>query len=278
MTQIGRSGRHTLTIPGTADDSLSLSWGSATDIGRKRQLNEDSYLAQSPFFVVADGMGGHSSGDVASRAVVTRLSQVDSKDFAEPEEIFTALKLATEDIALAADDDDRGVGTTATGAVLTVHGGEAYWAVFNIGDSRVYQFENGELKQVTVDHSVVQELVDAGLISKEDAEFHPDSNVITRAVGFNALPVADLWMIPVRAGLRLLVCSDGLTREVDDDEIADLLAEGPDPQDAAEALVAAALESGGRDNITSVVVDIVSSVSTGEFELENTLPKQTPSD
>ncbi len=273
MTQIGRStARHSLSIPGRPGQSVALSWAAATDIGRKRALNEDSFLAEAPFFVVADGMGGHASGDVASAAVVQRLAQEGSSDFVEPEQIMTALRIATADITLAADDDDLGVGTTATGAVLTLADGVPCFAVFNIGDSRVYQFADGVLTQVTVDHSVVQELVDAGLLAQDQAEFHPDANIITRAVGFNAEPMADLWMLPVRTGLRLLICSDGLTREVSDVALRQMLGAGLGPQETATALVDAALTAGGRDNITLVIVDVVESPDTAP--LENTIPRR----
>lgn len=258
MTQIGRAtAAHSLSIPGRSGAVVGLSWGAATDIGRRRKLNEDSLLAESPFFVVADGMGGHASGDVASAAVVTRLAEAGTTDFADPESIMAALRSATADITLAADDDELGVGTTATGAALTLSHGNPCWAVFNIGDSRVYQFADGALTQVTVDHSVVQELVDAGLLRQEDAESHPDSNIITRAVGFNAEPMADLWIVPVRVGLRLLICSDGLTREVSNEKLRAALAAGAGPQETADALIEAALASGGRDNITIVIVDVV---------------------
>lgn len=276
MTQLGRSSAHrSLPVPGDGDESIELSWGAATDVGRKRQLNEDSFLAESPFFVVADGMGGHAAGDVASAAVVTRLSEAVMSDFAEPAAVIDALRQATDDITLADDVEELGVGTTVTGAALTLQGGDPYWAVFNIGDSRVYQFESGRLRQVTTDHSVVQELVDAGLIRREDAEFHPDSNVITRAVGFNVEPFADFWMLALRAGLRLLICSDGLTKEVDDSRIEERLAEGTGPQETADALIADALDGGGRDNVTAVIVDVVSSPGEVEFEveLENTIPR-----
>ncbi|MET3769998.1 protein phosphatase [Marisediminicola sp. UYEF4] len=273
MTQIGRSAAlHSLSIPGRQGQSVGLSWGAATDIGRKRTLNEDSFLAEAPFFVVADGMGGHASGDIASAAVVRRLAEEGSADFAEPEQIMTALRIATADITLAADDDDLGVGTTATGAVLTLVDSEPYWAVFNIGDSRVYQLIEGELTQVTVDHSVVQELVDAGLLAQDEAEFHPDANIITRAVGFNAEPMADLWMLPARTGLRLLICSDGLTREVNDVALRETLNAGFGPQETATTLVDAALAAGGRDNITLVIVDVVESPDAAP--LENTIPRQ----
>ena len=258
VTELGRSAaRHSLAVPGRPGTRVALAWGAATDVGHKRRLNEDSYLAESPVFAVADGMGGHSSGDVASAAVVRRLEASTASDFIDPAQVLVALREATEDISLAEDASDRGVGTTVTGVALTLQGGAPYWAVFNVGDSRVYRFENDELDQITVDHSVVQELVSAGLLRPEDAEFHPDSNVITRAIGFNETPMPDYWLLPVEVGTRLIVCSDGLTKEIDDARIAEILGEGAPARQAAVALVEAALESGGRDNVTVVIVDVL---------------------
>ena len=155
------------------------------------------------------------------------------------------------------EGSELGVGTTVTGVVLTLQGGEPYFAVFNIGDTRVYQFERGELRQVTVDHSVVQEMVDSGLIDRAQAEHHPDSNVITRAVGFNMPPTADYWMLPLRPGFRLLICSDGLTKEVGDDRLQSASWPRACPRrDTAHALVDAALAAGGRDNVTTIVLDV----------------------
>ncbi|MEY2849647.1 MAG: hypothetical protein RI885_2314 [Actinomycetota bacterium] len=278
MTELGRaSARISVPVPDRDDVSVTLAWGAATDVGLRRRHNEDSYLAESPVFVVADGMGGHAAGDIASAAVVTRLQESLRDAFADQRSIADGLRAATADITLAEDLDELGVGTTVTGIALTLQNGDPYWAVFNIGDSRVYQFEDGTLTQVTIDHSVVQELVDAGLIRAEDAEFHPDSNVITRAVGFNAEPIADFWMLPARTGLRLLICSDGLTREVDSGSLRHYLGLGSSPQDTASALIAAALRGGGRDNITAVVVDVIEGVdheaSDSHDELDTTVPR-----
>jgi serine/threonine protein phosphatase PrpC len=272
VTQLGRpAARHTILVPGRPDISLVIAWGAATDTGRKPQHNEDSLLAESPIFVVADGMGGHSAGDVASAAVVTRLEQEISADFTEIDAIEHGLRAATADITLAADEKELGVGTTVTGAALTLDEGQPCWTVFNVGDSRVYRFENNILSQVSVDHSVVQELVDAGLIRAEDAEFHPDSNVITRAVGFNAEPMPDYWIVPIRTGLRLLLCSDGLTKELDTERIRLHLAAALAPAETAQALVDAAIAAGGRDNITAIIVDIVE--SSGLLDLEHSAPR-----
>ncbi len=275
MTEIGRnSAERVLSLPGRAGVGLVVAWGAATDTGRTRSNNEDSFIAESPMFAVADGMGGHSAGEVASDAVVSRLAEAAVADFTETEAIERALHIATEDMSQALDERSLGVGTTVTGAALTIQEGDPYWTVFNVGDSRVYAFEQNELHQVTTDHSVVQELVAAGLIRREDAESHPESNVITRAVGFNAEPRTDFWAVPARKGLRLLLCSDGLTKEVDDEQIRMHLAAGLTPLATAEALIDAALANGGRDNVTTIVVDVVE--STGPTDLEDTAPRPFP--
>lgn len=254
MTEIGAaSGSTRVTAPG--GDAFTVSWGAVTDIGHRRSHNEDSFLAVPPIFAVADGMGGHSAGDVASDAVVTRLSQV-AGEFVEPSDIAAALGRATVDLVSAVDEAGLGVGTTVTGAALTLVDDTLTWAVFNIGDSRTYVFEKFALEQITRDHSVVQELISAGMLDERDAESHPDANVITRAVGFGGNPILDVWLVPVRASTRLLVCSDGLTREISDAHIRELLSDGLSALDTAQVLRDDALESGGRDNVTAVVVDV----------------------
>ena len=272
MTEIGGSTvSYELSLPNRADGIIRLTWAAATDRGHRRSANEDSYVAQSPIFAVADGMGGHSAGDLASAAVVTRLAEVIGDGFATTSAIDRALVKATSDIEIVGEGSELGVGTTVTGVVLTLQGGEPYFSVFNIGDSRVYQFEHGELRQVTVDHSVVQEMVDSGLIDRAQAEHHPDSNVITRAVGFNMPPAADYWMLPMRPGFRLLICSDGLTKELGDERLRFHLAAGVGARQTAHALVDAALAAGGRDNVTCIVLDVVDAPS--EFELNITSPR-----
>jgi protein phosphatase len=141
--------------------------------------------------------------------------------------------------------------------MLTLRDGVPYFAVFNIGDSRVYLYSDDRLDQVSVDHSLVQQLVDSGVITQAQAHNHPDGNVITRAVGFQVHPVPDLWLLPVEAGMRLLICSDGLTGEIEDAGLRAHLAAGLDAAETADRLVAEALAEGGRDNITVVIVDVV---------------------
>jgi protein phosphatase len=232
---------------------IRFSYGAATSMGRVRQVNEDSYLAVPPLFVVADGMGGHGSGDLASRIAIEEMSACVALRPLFAEAVLTALEHANRHI-IERDEASR-MGTTATGlAALETAGGD-HLMVFNIGDSRVYRLSGGRLEQLTVDHSEVQELVLAGVITREQARTHPRRNVITRALGSDAGLLPDHWLLPAIGGDRYLICSDGLFSELPDEVILPLLAAGV-PQQAADALVVAANEAGGRDNVTVVVVDI----------------------
>jgi len=266
VTEIGASNPE-IAIPLPGDAEIRIAWAAVTDVGRRRAANEDSFIAAPPVFAIADGMGGHLAGDLASAAVVTRLAEVRTADFIAPESIEIALEKATDDIEIISDGSELGVGTTVTGAVLTLVDGDPYFAIFNIGDSRVYRFERDELAQVTIDHSLVQQLVDSGVISQAQAHNHPDGNVITRAVGFQSQPTPDFWLLPLRAGLRLLVCSDGLTGELDDEHLRQHLAAGRAADETATALVDAALAEGGRDNVTVLVVDVVAAPSPSDIEI-----------
>ena len=263
MTEIGGSNPDfSIVVPGRENAGIRLSWAAVTDVGLRRAANEDSYIAAPPIFAIADGMGGHLAGDRASAAVVSRLADARGADFLAPEAVERALELATDDIEIISDGSELGVGTTVTGAVLTLRDGEPYFAVFNIGDSRVYLYDRDTLEQVTVDHSLVQQLVDTGVITRAQAHNHPEGNVITRAVGFQSQPTPDYWLLPLRTGMRLLVCSDGLTGEIEDDGLSTHLAAGLPAKETAEALVEAALAQGGRDNVTVLVVDVLASGST----------------
>ncbi|HWH27048.1 MAG TPA: protein phosphatase 2C domain-containing protein [Pseudolysinimonas sp.] len=256
MSQLGAdSSGHVIVV--APDREITLAWAARSDVGKRRTTNEDSVVTVSPVFAVADGMGGHSAGDRASAAAVEHLSPRRGVVFLDLDTLEASLAAAAADIDTLAIGVPLGVGTTVTGAVLVMDEGEPTFAVFNIGDSRVYRFENNELRRVTVDHSVVQELVDAGVISADDAESHPDSNIITRALGFRDDPRPDIWMLPVQVGMRLLICSDGLTKELGDERIRMHLAAGMPADETASALVDGALASGGRDNVTVVVVDVL---------------------
>lgn len=267
MTEIGASSPElTIPLPGEDAGEIRIAWAAVTDVGRRRAANEDSFIAAPPIFAVADGMGGHLAGDRASAAVVNRLAEVRTSDFIDPESIERALERATADIDVISDGSELGVGTTVTGAALTMVDGRPYFAIFNIGDSRVYRYERNELARVTVDHSLVQQLVDSGIITQAQAHNHPEGNVITRAVGFQSQPTPDYWLLPLKAGLRLLVCSDGLTGEIEDERLRLHLAAGLSATATASALVDAALSEGGRDNITVLVVDVVGVSTAGHDE------------
>lgn len=256
MTTLGRSSvRHIVTLPGRGDE-VELSWHGATHTGYRRTGNEDSYLADVPLFAVADGMGGHSHGERASDAVVRRLQAAVDGDFVTIEAITEALNHATWDIHQL-DEADHGIGTTVTGVALSLVDGHPEFTVFNVGDSRVYRFIGHDLRQVTVDHSIVQEMVDSGRLTAEQAETHPESNVITRAVGFSVEPEIDVTLVHPEPGMRLLICSDGLTKEVPLERLRLHLAARLSARETANALVDTALAQGGRDNITVIVIDVV---------------------
>lgn len=275
MTQIGRSNRrHNVVVPGGSGARVSLAWAALSDKGYRRSINEDSLVARSPIFAVADGMGGHTAGDFASAAVVTRLAEQVSATFITQDAINDALRAAVDDMTRGVGQTDLGTGTTVTGVALTLVEGRPCWLVFNIGDSRTYQYSEGVLDQLTIDHSIVQELMDAGAITAAEAEVHPHSNVITRAVGFNEDPVPDYWLIPIVVGSRLLVCSDGLTKELTEHGIRHFLAEGTSPLDSAQQLMDAALGNGGRDNVTVVVIDVLE-VTEGEPHTEGSGLRRT---
>lgn len=275
MSSVGRDRTgYRLTVPGKRR-GLVLDWAGRSDVGRKRVVNEDSVLVAPPVFAVADGMGGHAAGDRASAAVVDRLAALAGTaehGYLDVAGLDGALTAAADDIDDFAAHIPIGAGTTVTGVLLALQSGEPHFAVFNIGDSRVYLLADGEFSRVTRDHSVVQEMVDAGLIDERQAEDHPDSNVITRAVGFRESPRPDLWMLPMRPGMRLLLCSDGLTKEVDDRRIRGYLAGGASAAETADDLMDAALAAGGRDNVTVVVIDVAAPAQRPQRDTVSTVP------
>ena len=238
---------------------LRLEWSVCCDVGRVRDTNEDAALAMPGKYLLADGMGGHDSGELASEAALLTLAEADSAGELEATQIalIDLLGQAQDRIGDIESDSERRAGTTATGAVLVTEDGAPQWLVLNIGDSRTYRYQEGVLTQLTRDHSQVQELVDAGFITAEQARTDPRRNVITRALGAGmADPVAEYFTTVALPGDMLLVCSDGLTGELPDDEIADILAGATSAEDAAETLVASALAVGAHDNVTVIVVTV----------------------
>lgn len=232
--------------------------GVATDVGRVRALNEDAFLAGERVWVVADGMGGHAAGDVASRLAIESLAELEAVDELRPTLVNVAVARANAAIVRygMVHPAARGLGTTVTGLAEVMVGGSPHWAVFNVGDSRVYRYVGGELHRATVDHSEVEELLAEGLITADQAREHPARHLITRSVGMRPAPPVDLWVLAQTPGERFLLCSDGLTSELDDDRIAAVLAAHADATEAAEALVEAVLATPARDNVTVVVVDV----------------------
>jgi PPM family protein phosphatase len=241
-----------------------LRWGSATDAGRVRSANEDSWLVDFPLFAVADGMGGHAAGEVASRlALDTLRTSVTDRSL---ESLVAGVKIANARVFEMSRTDNamRGMGTTLCAVALVMIETHERLAVVNVGDSRVYVLQDGALIQVSEDHSLVESMVRQGTITHEQAKVHPQRNILTRALGIDGEVGVDSWEVAPFSGDRYLLCSDGLFNEVPDENIAQVLLDTDDPTEAAEILVTMANEGGGRDNITVVIVDVVEGLDPDE--------------
>ena len=237
---------------------------SVTDIGRKRQLNQDYVFSCSKpignmpnLFIVADGMGGHKAGDYASKCTVETIEKEIKLSFEKNPTIIIkkAIQKANKEIRKRAAEDPnlQGMGTTVV--VATVIG--KYLQVANVGDSRLYVVNDSEIKQITRDHSLVEEMIRLGGITREDARLHPDKNIITRAIGVRDEVEIDFFTVELRPSDCILMCSDGLTNMLPDKDILEILKEHNDPkqlQEAAQALIDAANNNGGKDNIAVVLV------------------------
>ena len=254
---------------------VDLHHGASTDVGLVRKVNEDSYLVAPPVFVVADGMGGHDGGDIASRIVVeefARLVAVGYDARRGSQAVLATLRdcqrrLSEYGATHRGSDGGRWQGgTTAVIAILVEEDDGPQWLLVNLGDSRIYRFTGGRLHRVSTDHSVVQELVDSGRITEEQALRHPERHIVTRALGGPDPLDPDFFELPLADAERVLLCSDGVTDLVRDPEIARILGENTDPRDAAERIVTAALEAGGIDNATAVVVDVMGLVDDRTYD------------
>lgn len=256
---------------------MKLAWGAATHVGMVRQQNEDAFVAEGNVFAVADGMGGHNAGEVASALAVEGLRRAAAAGFSAAEGLVTAINTTNATIHEASGglSEQRGMGTTLTALVpLPATDGEPQRVVVaNVGDSRIYLWRDNELKQVSADHSYVQELLSEGLITAAEARIHPRRNIVTRALGIEGDVNADSWVLPMVVGDRYVLCSDGLVDEVDDEEIATILRASTNPQVAADHLVQVANDHGGRDNTTVVVVDILT--DTADVTSRDTAPDTT---
>jgi len=262
---------------------MSLQAFGLTDVGRKRKHNEDAYLVdpERGLFVVADGMGGHAAGEVASRITVESMQEFiaasdDATDSSWPfgqagsrtpsagTRLTAAVEKANEKVmrAVASRPELKGMGTTVVAALID--GDRA--TLVHVGDSRAYLYRDGELRRLTDDHSWVQEQVNAGILSEDEAKSHPLKNVVTRALGGSPHVSVDLIEVPLRTGDRFLLCSDGLTGMVADEEIHEFFQSEPVPEPAVRRLVDLANERGGIDNITVIVVDVLHDASAEDGE------------
>ncbi len=240
-----------------------------TDIGRKRQLNQDFiYLSETPIgnlpnvFIVADGMGGHNAGDYASRyAVETVVEEIGASFEKNPVKIMgRAIDKANAMIRQKAREDVslNGMGTTMV--IATCMG--RYLEVANVGDSRLYVVHENRIEQVTQDHSLVEEMVRMGGIDRASARNHPDKNIITRAIGARDYIEADFFNLELETGDMILLCSDGLTNMIEDDIIYRILTNGRSLKNRVEELVETANQNGGKDNISVIVIE----PSAGEYD------------
>ncbi len=237
--------------------AINLAASAATRTG-PRPHNEDTFVALPQIYAVADGMGGHAAGEVASGLVADALSILASLPCLEREDVLSALRRVNDDILLRNREEvgTSRMGTTVCGVALLDSKGEGTVLVFNVGDSRAYLIRSGVLTQITVDHSVVQELIDAGEIEPSAARTHPQRNVVTRVIGGEGQLVIDTYDIGAREGDRLLICSDGVTGELTDNDLAGIL-RIPNRDDAVQRLLDAAIQAGTRDNATAAIVDVI---------------------
>ena len=235
---------------------VRLSWAACTHTGNRRSLNEDSLCVAPPVFLIADGMGGHQSGEVASALAAGAMKSLLSSDGVDPVVLEDAVRDTNRLIRSKSAGGSRPMGTTLTGMAVA-NARVPMAAVVNVGDSRTYLFQGGVLSQITTDHSHVQELIDHGLLTPEDARRHPDRNVVTRALGVDVDVELDLLLLPLSPGQRWIACSDGLSSELEHAEFQ-VLASGATSEHVVIDLLAAVLAGAARDNVSALVVDVVS--------------------
>lgn len=228
-------------------------FGSRTEVGHVREHNEDSLVVMPPLFAVADGMGGHEAGEVASEITIRTLSDL-APDHANANELAQAVVAANLNVIKAPREGigREGMGTTLTAAILE----KERLLIAQVGDSRAYLLHQGALQQLTRDHSLMADMIEAGQLTEEEARVHPNRSVITRAIGSDPHMQPDLYELNVETGDRILLCSDGICTMLEDPEIERIMARTQSPQECADALVEAALDAGGYDNATAVVVDV----------------------
>ena len=253
-------GRCELSLEGRADTEFIsgsnsfISWGARSDVGLVREHNEDSFLLRTPLFAVCDGMGGHAAGEVASSIAVKVIGE-EAPNTADDVLLGAAIEAANQAVIEAPQKGIGKPGMGSTASAIFIEGNQM--AVAHVGDSRIYLLHHGTLVRVTHDHSYVEELVDSGQITADEARNHPSRSVVTRALGSDPEMYADHFTLEVSDGDRIILCSDGLSSMILDDEIESIAVSNITPQNAADSLVSAALTAGGADNITVIVVDIL---------------------
>jgi serine/threonine protein phosphatase PrpC len=289
---MSREEQRRLALPGV---TALFRYSSHSHRGAVRAVNEDSLLAAVPLFAVADGMGGHALGDRASQVTVAEFAhRFPAVEPTTAQRVLDTIRRANDAVLdIGAGEGSGGAisGTTLTGLAFVTMGvgGNYHWMAFNVGDSRTYSWDGRALSQVSVDHSVVQELVDLGHITRREAERHPDRNVITRALGADSDVDPDVWLLPATGHQTFLLCSDGLTKELSDDEIARIMVfhhaevlreSDASPLTLAERLVNAAVAAGGSDNVTVVVVesDMIGAVMACAGDSDDTVDRTAMAD
>ena len=251
---------------------MRIRWGGASDRGLRRSENQDAMYADIGLFVVADGMGGHLGGSVASSLAVRTVA---ANSPSTPDELLAAVRHANQVVLhrSEAHPDLAGMGTTLCAIAVVERDDSRVWCLVNVGDSRVYRYQSSELTQMTIDHNFVAEMIRAGDLTIDEAADHPRRNTLTRAIGVEPEVSVDDWILDLTGNDRFLLCTDGVTNELADFEIAEVLDSEQHPSEIARALVRQANDKGGRDNSTALVVDVViDSVDVGP---ENTAAVQT---
>lgn len=240
-----------------------MKYAALTDKGLVRKKNEDSFLATDHVIAVADGMGGHEAGGLASQTALAQAAKVlEAKERRPKAALVRAFSAANASVLQKARESNlAGMGTTMTMALFA---NRSVW-IGHIGDSRAYLLRGGELSQLTQDHSLVEDLVRSGSLSRKEANTHPRKNIITKAIGVQKTVKPDIFSVALHVNDRLILCTDGLTNHVDAPSLAKLAATGS-PQETCRRLIEVAKDRGGSDNITAIVVDIVSEGSHSPVE------------
>ena len=256
---VNAPGRQEMPVEGRKDSDVVtganqfISWGARSDVGLVRAHNEDSFLLRAPVFAVCDGMGGHAAGEVASAIAVDTIGRV-APGVADDVLLGAAVESANTAVIEGAQKGIGKPGMGCTASCILIEKNKM--AVAHVGDSRVYLLRHGTLVRVTHDHSYVEELVDSGQITADEARVHPSRSIITRALGSDPDMYADHFSLDVYRGDRIIVCSDGLSSMIPDSQIERVAVSAATPQQAADNLVAAALTAGGADNVTVLVIDV----------------------